>query len=330
MSESNETYSEGLSPAWHRADRQVRRIRNEVMEAMREAHRKAARPDLRADAEAELKTRLKSLDSPINEARRSYETAQQEHFMRSMESKQYQTRNLTDQAVPEYISQERARAELASARAESLKAFSAATQAASRPETPFATGVSRSLRERLPEQAESIMNTEAGQLTVDGSVEKALVLAPNDPEAWDPIGAEDIAHAKQYLRSQLQLADVDRATVQNQAPMSGHRGAGLAVECHAAMTTEQRGIAQGWENTSRARRASVDTQQGLNSVEAETYAAKNGLPTLPAVDPSTTTSGEVQKAMLKVAHGYGRKTGSVPIYGPPAVEQSTTVADVHR
>lgn len=330
MSESNQAYSAGLSPAWLQADRQVRRIRSEVMRALGEAHRKAAQPSLRAQAEEELKATLKSLDNPINEARRSYETAQQEHFMKSMESKQYQTRNLTGQEVPEAISQERARAELAAARAESLKAFSATAQAASRPETPFVTGIARSLRERLPDQAESIMSTRAGKLTVDASVEKALVLAPNEPEAWNPVGAKDITSAKQYLQSQLQLADLDRETVQNQVRMSGQSGAGLATESYAAMTTEQRGIAQAWENTSRVQREAVDSQQGLNTAAAETYAVKNGLPSMPAVDPSAPNGGEVQKTMLKEAHGYSQKTGAVPIYGPPAVDRSKHGSSMDR
>lgn len=330
VSENNQTYGDRLSTAWIQADEQVRRIRNEVTRAMQDAHRKAAQPSLRAEAEAELKATLKSLDSPINEARRSYEVAQQEHFMRSMETKQYQTRNLTGQALPEAICQERARAELASARAESLRAFSAAAQAASRPETPFATGVTRSLRERLPEQAESIMNTPAGKLTVDASVEQALVLTPNEPVAWNPKGAEDVSRAKQYLQSQLRLTDLDRGTKQNQVAVSGHRGAGLAVESYAAMTTEQRGIAQAWASTSRVQREAVDSRQKLNSAAAETYAAENGLPSMPAVDPSTTDAGAVQKTMLKEAHSHSQRTGAVPIYGPSAVSRSETAVGMDR
>lgn len=328
MSENDQPYSAGLSPVWIEADTEVRRIRMEVMRALAEARRKAADPSLREEAEAELKSTLKALDTPINEARRGYEAARQEHFKRSMEDKQYQNRNLNGQEVPEAIRQERTRVELAAARAASLKAFSAVVQAASRPETPFATAVSRSLHERLPEQAEEIINTQPGQLTWDGSVERALVLAPGEPEAWNPVAANDMAHAKQYLEARLELTDLDRVAAQSQRSTAGPRGASLAVESYAAMTTEQRGIAQAWANTSRSRRASVDSPQGRNSVEAETYAAKNGLPSLPAVDPTETNAGQAQKTMLKEAHG--RKTGAVPIYEAPTVDHGASVAGMER
>lgn len=313
-----------MNESWERADQTVRQVRQEVMRAVSEAQTAALNPLRRARAEERLKSVLLSLREPVSQARRDYEIAQQQHFSKAAANDQYVTRMVSGEGVPAEIVHERAMSEQAAARAAALESYSTALECASWKETPFLAGVNQSLRERLPEQTKTIMSTRPGRLTAEASVEEALKLTPNDPDRWDPTVSDDIERGSQYLRRLVQLDKLNQETEHSRAPGQGRRGAALATASYAAMSDQQRGVSQAWTNTARSGRAAVDSQQGLNSVEAEDFASRNGVPAMPAVsaqaEPGQVLEG--QAMMLKEAHGHERKTGTVPIYSAPTAAEA--------
>lgn len=313
---------------WALGDAKVRQLRNEVVTSLQKAVADTNNPDTRDAAEATLKRELAEAKLTVTQARKFYESAQEQLRERVQNQRAAMRRNepVPSQESLDEIKTAETMQEMAQERIQALEEYGKVLTVASHRNTPYFTGTHATLRERMPEQTPAILDSQVGKLTQAASVETAVKLVPKDPQEWNPAAERATGKTADFVKASLALDDLDRQTVQTHT--RSVRGGAFAVECHQAMTVEQRGVSQTWQQTCRGARATVADEHGFPGMAGADHANRLGIPALPATrtdgaEQSGASVAEQQKAMVTQAATI-RRTGAVPIYSPQAQVETGT------